>query len=89
MINTVTLANILDDVHKNLSCLGKVVDKLYEDTKDKKEEKRLKNLKEEIHQTGPMTAMGFFSINRSTITAMGSFTATYIIILLQFRIGEN
>ena len=89
MINTFTLASILDDVHKNLLSLCKVLDRIYTETEDRKEEKFVRILKDEILQTGPMTAMGFFDIDRSTITAMGSFTATYIVILLQFRIGEK
>ena len=84
MIHTLGLVNSYDNMHKI-----KVLDRMYIENENLREEKHLKVLKGEILQIGPITAMGFFSIDRSILTAMGSFTATYIVILLQFRIGEN
>jgi hypothetical protein len=42
---------------------------------------------QELEATGPLSGLGFFTIERSTITAMVSTAVTYIIILVQFRMS--
>ena len=39
-----------------------------------------------LKSCGPMTGLGFFSIELDTLTAMLSISLTYIIILLQFNV---
>ena len=41
----------------------------------------------ELERRGPLTGLGFFTIERSTITGMLSTAVTYIIILVQFRMS--
>ena len=43
----------------------------------------------ELERRGPLSGLGFFTIERSTITGMLSTAVTYIIILVQFRMSTN
>ena len=40
---------------------------------------------QELESQGPLTGLGLFKIERSTLTGMVSTAITYIIILIQFR----
>jgi len=48
------------------------------------EEKRLLDLIYQVQEESPFTALGFFDVDRSTLTSILATSATYIIILLQF-----
>ena len=48
------------------------------------EEKRLVDLIYQVQEESPFTALGFFDVDRSTLTSILATSATYIIILLQF-----
>ena len=48
------------------------------------EEKRLMDLIYQVQEESPFTALGFFDVDRSTLTSILATSATYIIILLQF-----
>ena len=43
----------------------------------------------ELERQGPLTGLGFFTIERGTLTGMLSTAVTYIIILVQFRMSTN
>ena len=47
------------------------------------------SLLQELERRGPLSGLGFFTIERSTITGMLSTAVTYIIILVQFRMSTN
>ena len=47
----------------------------------------IKNLINDIRDTGPFSGMGLFSITRDTLTGMLSIAITYIIILVQFKMS--
>ena len=47
------------------------------------------SLFQELERRGPLSGLGFFTIERSTITGMLSTAVTYIIILVQFRMSTN
>ena len=42
---------------------------------------------QEVESTGPLTGLGFFDIERCTLTSMISTALTYIIILVQFKMS--
>ena len=42
---------------------------------------------QEIESLGPLTGLGFFDIEKSTLTSMVSTALTYIIILVQFKMS--
>jgi len=44
---------------------------------------------QELERRGPLSGLGFFTIERSTITGMLSTAVTYIIILVQFRMSTD
>ena len=44
-------------------------------------------LVQDLESRGPLTGLGLFSIERSTLTAMLSVSLTYIIILIQFKMS--
>ena len=48
------------------------------------EEKKLLDLIYQVQEETPFTALGFFDVDRSTLTSILATSATYIIILLQF-----
>ena len=50
---------------------------------------KLFSLFKELERQGPLSGLGFFTIERSTITGMLSTAVTYIIILVQFRMSTN
>ena len=50
---------------------------------------KLFSLFKELERQGPLSGLGFFTIERSTITGMLSTAVTYIIILMQFRMSTN
>ena len=46
-----------------------------------------KKFSQEIESLGPLTGLGFFNIEKSTLTSMVSTALTYIIILVQFKMS--
>ena len=42
---------------------------------------------QEIESLGPLTGLGYFNIEKSTLTSMVSTALTYIIILVQFKMS--
>ena len=74
-----------DDLHNNLLALADALDEYEEKTMVKMEKVRVKNLKRKILNTGPLTGLGFFNINKESFVGLLSFAATYIVILVQFK----
>ena len=52
---------------------------------DREEKEKALILICEIKEEGPFTAMGFFNIERSTLTSLVSTILTYLIVLVQFQ----
>ena len=44
---------------------------------------------QEVEALGPLTGLGYFTIERSTLTSMVSTAATYVIVLVQFRMSAG
>ena len=53
---------------------------MFIETKDKEIEKLICKLEAE----GPFTALGFFEIERSTLTSLVSTIVTYLVVIVQF-----
>ena len=56
--------------------------------KYRKERRVAKDLLHELETIGPFTGLGFFNIERRTITSMVSVAITYLFILVQFKMVE-
>ena len=55
------------------------------DKDDRKDKEMVLYLISEINQEGPFTALGFFSVELSTLTSLVSTILTYLIVLVQFQ----
>ena len=90
----------LSDCHKSLEILGdSLTDHILdmEPGRDRQEAKVLLKVSvtdhevfadfcvQKIERLGPLTGLGLFKIERSTVTSMVSVAVTYIIILIQFK----
>ena len=78
----------LHEVHDSLMKHIPLLNKFEESGSSDKQLSKIRNLKEELRNTGHITAMGFFEISRSTVVSMLSFGLTYVIILLQFKMSS-
>ena len=54
-----------------------------------KDDKIALNLIAEIEAETPFTALGFYSIEKSTLTSLLSTIVTYLIIVIQFKQSED
>ena len=86
-INTFSLTR---NLKRCFNAIVELVDKIDDRELDhlrEAEDKRMRILKKKLLRLGPLTGQGFFLVDQSLLTGMLSFTLTYVIILLQFKIG--
>lgn len=65
------------------------VKNIMEDAGDKEGMRRVHDLISQINNAGPLTAKGFFNIEKQTVVSMMGSTATYLIVLIQFKLAER
>ena len=98
IIQIVCLTFNMDDGYRSLRVLAKTVREDIRNMKPGMAKDKAKDLVQvtflifsltvqELERAGPLTGMGLFTIERSTITSMFSMAVTYIIILAQFKIS--
>ena len=83
LFSLTAICNVNDDLHASLNNVIEVLLDLPASGEDKTIIKLIRSLE----QAGPISPLGMFSIQRSTITSMISISVTYLIILVQFKMS--
>ena len=79
----------LDETYSDLKDLCIPLNALELAEKDEYKKTEIRNLKEDIRSTEQISAAGFFALNKSSFVSFLSFAVTNIVILLQFKMGEQ
>ena len=88
LINASVIINIVEEVSKAFKAKVSQLRKLEKFETNPAELSEIQDLKAEFEDSEAISARGYFVIDRGFFVNMLSFGLTYIVILLQFKVGE-
>ena len=89
MLNILSISKGLHMAHESLLNLALKLDQLEQDRLQRPDLTQLQNLRRRLLNIGPITALGYFNLNKNAFVGYLSFVATYVVILVQFKSSEN